>query len=99
MSSEADVKKFPIRIVLRWNPSIQKCKVYVGQILCNYDDQGIRKAKELVAQITDRGVDTAEIDGRGDVPMHWVMEALDMLIKARLKTIHFTGHIEQAKKK
>jgi hypothetical protein len=91
-----DSSRLPIRIVLRMNPNNRKCKVYVGQVLCNYDDQGIGKAGKLVKEIVEKGVNTAEIDAGGDVPMHWVLEALDMLVRARLEKIHFTGAIERA---
>ena len=81
----------PIRVVLRWNPSIRKCKVYVGEVLCNYDDQGIARAFTKVRQIRQTGSTTAQIDAGGDVPMGWVVSALNMCIRANLGKIHFTG--------
>ncbi|MHC5039003.1 MAG: biopolymer transporter ExbD [Planctomycetota bacterium] len=81
----------PIRVVLRWNPTIQRCKVYVGQVLCNYDDQGISRAFRRVQQVRQTGVNTAEIDSGGDVPMEWVVKTLNMLIKSDMGAIHFTG--------
>ncbi|MHC5038974.1 MAG: hypothetical protein ACYTHM_16825 [Planctomycetota bacterium] len=98
VSSEAKEQNLPIRLVLRWNPTIKRCKVYVGQVLCNYDGKGIARAKKLIAQITQRGVNTAEIDGGGDVPMFWILEALDMLIQSRLEKIHFSAQMEPNKK-
>ncbi|MHC4777732.1 MAG: ExbD/TolR family protein [Planctomycetota bacterium] len=84
-------KPLPVRVVLRWNPTIQRCKVYVGQVLCNYDDAGISRARSRVKAIKQTGTDTAEIDASGDVPMHWVVQTLDMLISADLPEINFTG--------
>jgi biopolymer transport protein ExbD len=81
----------PIRVVLRWNPTIRKCKVYVGQVLCNYDEQGIARAFSKVRQIRQTGSSIAEIDAGGDVPMGWVVQALNMCIRADLREIHFTG--------
>jgi biopolymer transport protein ExbD len=83
--------KMPIRILLRWNPTINRCKVYVGQVLCNYDEEGISRALARVRQIKQTGSDKAEIDAGGDVPMHWIVQSLNMLIQANLQEINFTG--------
>ncbi|MHC5079837.1 MAG: ExbD/TolR family protein [Planctomycetota bacterium] len=87
----------PVRVVLRWNPTIKRCKVYVGQVLCNYDDQGIQRALKKVQQIKATGTDKAEIDAGGDVPMAWVVQALNMLIKADMPEINFTGAMDPLK--
>ncbi|MHC4597460.1 MAG: ExbD/TolR family protein [Planctomycetota bacterium] len=87
----------PVRVVLRWNPTIRRCKVYVGQVLCNYDDQGIERALRKVKQIKQTGTDKAEIDAGGDVPMGWVVQALNMLIKADMPEINFTGAMDPLK--
>ncbi len=84
----------PVRVVLRWNPTIKRCKVYVGQVLCNYDDDGITRAMKKVKQIKQTGTDKAEIDAGGDVPMAWVVQALNMLIKADMPEINFTGAMD-----
>jgi biopolymer transport protein ExbD len=84
----------PVRVVLRWNPTIRRCKVYVGQVLCNYDDQGISRALQKVKQIKQTGTDKAEIDAGGDVPMEWVVQALNMLIRADMPEINFTGAMD-----
>jgi biopolymer transport protein ExbD len=81
----------PVRVVLRWNPSIGRCKVYVGQVLCNYDEQGLVRARSRVRQILSTGVMKAEIDAAGDVPMYWVIQSLNMLVETQVKQINFTG--------
>jgi biopolymer transport protein ExbD len=84
----------PARVLLRWNPTIGRCKVYVGQVLCNYDEEGLRRALQRVREIKQTGVKDAEIDASGDVPMHWVVQALNMLIVAGMPGIHFTGALD-----
>ncbi|MHC4600682.1 MAG: prenyltransferase/squalene oxidase repeat-containing protein, partial [Planctomycetota bacterium] len=85
--------KLPVRIVLRWNPTIKRCKVYVGQVLCNYDERGIERALQKVKQIKQTGVYPAEIDAGGDVPVRWVIEAFRMLVRADMEEINFTGRV------
>ena len=91
MNFKIEEQKLPVRVLLRWNPTINKCKIYVGQVLCNYNDEGITRALQKVKQIKQTGADKAEIDAGGDVPMYWVVQSLNMLIKADLREINFTG--------
>ena len=91
MNFKIEEQKLPIRILLRWNPTINKCKIYVGQVLCNYNEEGISRALTKVKQIKQTGADKAEIDAGGDVPMFWVVQSLNMLILGNLQEINFTG--------
>jgi biopolymer transport protein ExbD len=81
----------PLRVLLRWNPQIGRCKIYVGQVLCNYDEEGMRRALQRVRMLKQTGTTTAEIDAGGDVPMFWIVQALNMLIEAGIPKINFTG--------
>ncbi|MHC4777731.1 MAG: ExbD/TolR family protein [Planctomycetota bacterium] len=83
--------ELPVRVVLRWNPSIGRCKFYVGQVLCNYDKQGLGRARTKVRKVLAVGARKAEIDASGDVPMDWVVRTLDMLVEADMPEINFTG--------
>jgi len=83
----------PCRVLLRWNPEIGRCKVYVGQVLCNYDDEGLRRALQRVRLIKQTGSGASEIDAGGDVPMVWVVQTLNMLIQAKMTKINFTGSL------
>ncbi len=89
-----DDKTLPVRVVLRWNTEIRRCKVYVGEVLCNYDEDGISRALQRVLRIKQGGVARAEIDAGGDVPMRWVVRALNMLIRADMPEIDFTGAMD-----
>jgi biopolymer transport protein ExbD len=91
MNFKIEEQKLPVRVLLRWNPTINKCKIYVGQVLCNYNNEGIERALTKVKQIKQTGTDKAEIDAGGDVPMFWVVQSLNMLIKAGMPEINFTG--------
>ncbi|MHC4597462.1 MAG: ExbD/TolR family protein [Planctomycetota bacterium] len=91
INTRVEEKSLPVRVVLRWNPTIRRCKVYVGQVLCNYDRPGIERAFRRVRQIMQTDTDTAEIDAGGDVPMHWIVQTVDMLMRADMPEIHFTG--------
>jgi biopolymer transport protein ExbD len=91
MNFKIEEQKLPVRVLLRWNPTINKCKIYVGQVLCNYNDEGISRALQKVKQIKQTGADKAEIDAGADVPMSWVVQSLNMLIKAGMPEINFTG--------
>ena len=81
----------PVRVSLRWNPAIGKCKIYVGQVLCSYNEPGIERAFRLMLRLKQAGSTGAEIDAGEDVPMEWVVQALNMLVKADMTKITFTG--------
>ena len=97
MNFKIEEQKLPVRVLLRWNPTISKCKIYVGQVLCNYNEQGISRALQKVKQIKQTGADKAEIDSGGDVPMYWVVQALNMLMSADMREINFTGAVDPLK--
>ncbi|MHC5078756.1 MAG: hypothetical protein ACYTHN_07035, partial [Planctomycetota bacterium] len=77
----------------RWNPTIEKCKVYVGMVLCNYDEPGITRAAVKIRQIIMTGSNRAEIDAADDVPVHWFLEALKMLRDNGLEDIQFSAPV------
>jgi hypothetical protein len=93
-------KERPLRMVLRMDPKAGKFQVYVGQILFRFDDKAIAKAKVKLSWVMEKypNADTANIDCGPNVPMHWVMEVLDMLVKAELATIYFVGLTETIEK-
>ncbi|MHC4597463.1 MAG: ExbD/TolR family protein [Planctomycetota bacterium] len=84
----------PVRVALRWNPSIARVRVYVGEVPCQYDEVGIDRAFRRVRQIQATGVSRAEIDAGGDVPVRWVVQALNMLMRADMPEITFTGAMD-----
>ncbi|GEM_PF-858912 len=83
----------PIRIVLRWNPVLERCKVYLGPILCNYDEKGLARARGKVDQLRMAGAQVAEIDGGGDVPLRWILAAYRMVREAGVARIRFLGAV------
>jgi hypothetical protein len=40
------------------------------------------------------GTSEAEIDAGGDVPVHWVVQAINLLVKAKIEEIHFVGSVD-----
>jgi len=84
-------QELPIKVLLRWNAPRKQCRITVGRIFCGYDTEGVNKAYRKVLQIKNTGVAKAEIEAGGDVRMTWVVQALNMLIKAGLTEINFTG--------
>jgi biopolymer transport protein ExbD len=84
-------QELPIKVLLRWNAPRKQCRVTVGRIFCGYDTEGISKAFRKVKQLKATGVAKAEIEAGGDVHTGWVVQALNMLIKAGLTEINFTG--------
>jgi len=82
----------PINLKLRWNAPRRQCRVAVGQVFCGYDIQGMDKALRLVRRLKSAGIERAQIDAGGDVHSGWVVSALNMLVKAGLAEIDFTGH-------
>ncbi len=91
MNYKIEEQELPIKVLLRWNAPRKQCRVTVGKIFCGYDIDGINKALGKVKQIKMTGVKKAEIESGGDVRMIWVVQALNMLIKAGLTEINFTG--------
>lgn len=69
-------RDLPARLILRWNDTIGKCKVYVGQVLCNYDELGLERARGKMEEAFDGGAKRIEVDAGDDVPMRWVLEAI-----------------------
>jgi biopolymer transport protein ExbD len=84
-------QELPIKVLLKWNAPRKQCRITVGRIFCGYDTEGIAKALTKVKQIKSTGVAKAEIEAGGDVRMIWVVQSLNMLIKADLTEINFTG--------
>ncbi len=91
MNYKIEEQELPIKVLLRWNAPRKQCRVTVGKIFCGYDVEGISKALVKVSQIKKTGVKKAEIEAGGDVRVVWVVQALNMLIKAGLSEINFTG--------
>ena len=83
--------ELPLKVFLRWNAPRKRCRVTVGRIFCGYDSEGIARARQKVRQITQTGLDKAEIEAGGDVRMNWLVQTLNMLTQAGLKEIQFTG--------
>ena len=76
--------KFPIRLGLRWNPTILKCKFYIGQVLCNYDDEGLRRASAKIELVVTNGpASDLIVDAGNDVPCRWIVSSAQM-IKGRI---------------
>jgi hypothetical protein len=68
--------KLPIRLLLRWNPTILRCKVYVGQVLCNYGDEGMLRASAKIESIVQEGnAANLLVDAGSDLPCSWVVAA------------------------
>jgi biopolymer transport protein ExbD len=82
----------PIDLKLRWNAPRRQCRVTVGQVFCGYDTEGMHKAQRLVRRLKSSGMERAQIDAGGDVRSGWVVSALNILVKAGLSEIDFTGH-------
>lgn len=70
------------RVLLRWNPAIKKCKFYVGQVLCNYNDDGLARARARIQTIRQARPAEREVrlDIADEVPMQWALEAVRMLL-------------------
>jgi hypothetical protein len=78
-------------VLLRWNAPRRQCRVIVGQNFCGYGDDGIWTALRKARLLKSAGVESAEIDAGGDVHVGWVVQALNMLVKAEFSNIAFTG--------
>jgi biopolymer transport protein ExbD len=86
-----DKQKIPLKLLLRWNAPRKQCRVTIGQNFCGYGVEGIGNALRKARQIKTSGVEKAEIEAGGDVHMGWVVQALNMLVKADFEDIAFTG--------
>ena len=86
-------QKLPIRVSLTWNLATKQCKVYVGQKYTGIADQdGLQKAERGVKEIKATGTEKAEIDAQPNIPFRYVVQTLNMLIRARLKEISFAAN-------
>ncbi len=88
---KVEMEEVPVKVLLRWNAPRKQCRITVGRIFCGYDSDGMVKALSKARQIKLTGVKVAEIEAGGDVRMIWVVQALNMLIRAGLTEINFTG--------
>ena len=77
------VGALPVRLCLRWDPTFERCKVYVGQVYCSDDELGVVRALDLVRQLRQVGARIAEIDAGGDVPMDRFVQTLNMLVREK----------------
>ncbi len=84
-------QEVPLMVHLKWNAPRRQCRVTVGSIFCGYDSEGLQRALVKASRIRQSGVKKAEIDAGGDVRIGWVVQTLNMLIRAGLKEINFTG--------
>jgi hypothetical protein len=65
--------------------------VFIGDRKLQRDRRGIERARKIVRALVRTGLLTAEIDAGGEVPMRWVVEALNMLKSEGVPRIHFLG--------
>jgi hypothetical protein len=71
--------KLPIHLILRWNPTAGKCKVYVGPVLCNYNDMGLERASSLIERnLTSEATSDLMIAAENEVPCKWVVSSAQM---------------------
>ena len=89
---KVEEQKLPIRVSLYWNDKTRQCKVYVGMKLSGIADQGgIEAAEKRVKEIKATGTEKSEIDADPKIPYKYVVDCLNMLIRARMKEISFAA--------
>ncbi len=87
-----EYEKLPIRLTLLWNAHTRQAKVYVGQQYMGIADRGgLGAAERRVQEIRTTGTDKAEIDAQPVIPFRYISDALNTLIRSRVKEISFAA--------